>query len=43
MIGIRDPYLGSGIGKSQDPDSGSGSVMENQDHISESLETILLG
>jgi hypothetical protein len=31
-----DPELGSGIGKK----SGSGSGMNNQDHISESLETI---
>jgi hypothetical protein len=28
------------MGKSQDPDSGSGFGMNNPDHISESLETI---
>ncbi len=32
---------GSGMGKSQDPDPGSG--MNNPNHISESLETIILG
>jgi hypothetical protein len=42
--GIRDPvpFLpldpGSGMGKNQDPDPGSG--MNNPDHISESMETI---
>ena len=36
--GIRDPrWL-----KNQDPDPGSGSGMNNPDHISESLETIFL-
>ncbi len=28
------------MGKNQDPDPGSGSGMNNPDHISESLETI---
>jgi hypothetical protein len=34
---------GYGMGKKQDPDSGSGSGMINRDHISESLETIFWG
>jgi hypothetical protein len=47
--GVAEPGTGafltpvSGMGKKQDPDPGSGSGMNNQDHISESLETMFLG
>ncbi len=34
---------GSGMGKNQDPEPGSGSGMNIPDHILESLETIFLG
>ncbi len=43
MLRIRDPVpfwpLDPGWLKNQDPDLGSGSRMNNPDHISESLET----